>query len=355
MKTMLWSILVLVVPLAANAVLLEDDFESGLGLWSGTGATIGFHSPTDHSMRVTPGVTMAWSLANAGGYPHMELSVEEKHLTQSDQDGQAMGIRMPGGLAIAPTARLAWGQAVHIWKGEDWYTAFWLDTGRFNLVRTWNTWRLVENGPAAAVFLNNVKVWEDLDFNPNFDWSQVLLKVKAGPPAGDYAEFDNVVLMGGSATVSGTVRLDGNVGDNTTVGLKFILQPEVGTDNLTRQVFLAGDGAFSLPDIPMGKYDVFVKGYASLDTKLAGVLIASDPTVLPSIVLTGNDINGDDTVSFEDFSILQNSYGQSGTAGPVPASAAAAANCGLPGVGLMVMIGLALGRVGLGDEDILVC
>ena len=43
------------------------------------------------------------------------------------------------------------------------------------------------------------------------------------------------------------------------------------------------------------------------------------PTVLPdNVTLNGGDSNGDNAVSFEDFSILQNSYGQTGVSAASP-------------------------------------
>ena len=41
-------------------------------------------------------------------------------------------------------------------------------------------------------------------------------------------------------------------------------------------------------------------------------------------MLTGADVNGDNQVGFEDFAVLQNSYGQSGVSAANPLATAAA-------------------------------
>lgn len=193
-QAMMGLVVSLAAALPVKGALLSDTFENGLDLWGGTGATVVARSETDHAARLVPGANLARALPYAEMFPPLTLTVEERHLTQTDENGQAMQIMMPGGLTIAPTYRFPWGQSVHVWKGYEWFTAFWVDTGRFNLVETWNTWRLVENGSAAAVYLNGEKVWEDANFNPDYDWDQVVLYYKSGQPGGDYAEFDNVAL-----------------------------------------------------------------------------------------------------------------------------------------------------------------
>ena len=72
------------------------------------------------------------------------------------------------------------------------------------------------------------------------------------------------------------------------------------------------------------------------------VTVSTDPTDLGTIVLRAADANGDNQVSFEDFSLLQNNYGQSGTAGANPLAAAAAGGCGPLGLLLISVLGLAL-------------
>ena len=154
--------------------------------------------------------------------------------------------------------------------------------------------------------------------------------------------FDNIELV--TPSLQGTVALQGYLGDNTTLGVNFQLTPVGGGQTITRSIFLNADGSFLLDNITPGTYTVAVKNNASLKTVLNNVSINANPTVLANpIVLTGADCNGDNAVSFEDFSILQNAYGQSGgAAGPLSAAVAATGGCGSLGVLLLTGMGLAL-------------
>lgn len=292
-------------PTPSNGIVLTDNFENGLGQWSVAGASLASIGVGEHAVRTTPDTYIVWRPGDTASHQYLELVVDEKHLTQSDQNGQALQIRMPGGLCIAPMACFSWGQGVYIWNGNSWVTAFGLDTSRFNLVETWNTWRLVENGTAAAVYLNNEKVWEDPNFSPNYDWDYVQLRYKAGQPTGDYAEFDNVMLLDSPmVTVQGTVAPQNYTGDNTTLRAKVVFSPTSGADNITRLISPEADGSFSL-SIPAGTYNVTVTGDCWLEVAYSDVTISANPTVLPfPIVLRGADASGNNKVGFEDFSIL---------------------------------------------------
>jgi len=167
-----------------------------------------------------------------------------------------------------------------------------------------------------------IKVWD------NTTWTSVSKQfvVSDEVPAGDlkvviwlnsYAQIrvDNVVLTRESnvRAVEGTVRLNGYVGDNTSVGLKFEFQRLDGEGSLTRTAMLASDGTFVVDAVPPGLYNILVKSGGTLSAKLFAVEVSADPTNLGVIELKNADINGDDRVSFEDFSVLQNTYGRSGS------------------------------------------
>lgn len=145
------------------------------------------------------------------------------------------------------------------------------------------------------------------------------------------------------ARLEGKVRLDGFVADNATAGVNFTLQPVDGTETIVRRVFLGSDGSFSLDNIPPGRrYMLTAKTDTSLRTVVNDVAVDADPTVLlEPIVLKGGDSNGDGNVSFEDFAILQNNYGQ-GDQSAGPLAAAATGGCGALGLALMTILGVAL-------------
>ena len=171
---------------------------------------------------------------------------------------------------------------------------------------------------------------------------------------GPYAtEIDNLMLyvVPRPVVVQGKVILQGYAGDNTTAAVTFEFRPVGGGGSFTRAVTLNADGSFRLDNITQDTYTIVVKAYASLAARLDNATVWADPTVLANITLKGGDNNGDNVVSFEDFSILQNNYSQNGPSGGDPLSAAAAtasgmARCGP--LGIMVLAGLALAISGLG-------
>lgn len=145
------------------------------------------------------------------------------------------------------------------------------------------------------------------------------------------------------AAIEGTVSLPGFQGDKAGVGVRFDLTPTGGGSTVTRYVLLDADGNFRIEGVASGEYTLVAKAYASLSARTT-VTVAEEGTsrVLETIVLTGDDINGDDVVSFEDFSILRNSYGQTGLAGANPLGAAAGGGCGGLGLLLLSLLGMAL-------------
>ena len=152
----------------------------------------------------------------------------------------------------------------------------------------------------------------------------------------------NTLGIADNVTVYGTVALEDYTGDNTLVGVDFRLTPAGGGQLISRRVFLTADGFFHLDNIPPGAYTVAVKNNASLTTVLSNVGMDVDFAVLTDpIALTMGDINGDDRVGFEDFSLLQNAYGRSGgmTAANPPAAAAIS---GCPPMGILLISILAL-------------
>lgn len=154
------------------------------------------------------------------------------------------------------------------------------------------------------------------------------------------------------ATLHGTIDLPGYRGDKTAVGVQFELAPATGGNADIRQIFLNGDGSFVLDNITPGTYYVTVESSKTLRAVLEGpVEILDDPTVLVTpIVLRGGNFNGDNAVTFEDFAILQNSFGLSGQAAD-PSSAIAAATGGCGGPGLVLVSVLALAGLGLGGRS----
>ena len=198
-------------------------------------------------------------------------------------------------------------------------------------------------------FLKNDDVLDGVAPTGSYSFSQALSVVPGDSLTvhlgawGNYPTVETaftVTLM--PAALEGDVSLGGYLGDNATVGVKFELAPVGGGTVVSRYTLLNAGGGFRLDNITPGAYNVSVKSEGSLRAELDNVSILSDPTVLENpIVLQMGDINGDNSVSFEDFSILQNSYGRSGV-NPVSAAALASGGCGALGVMLMALMGLAV-------------
>ena len=70
----------------------------------------------------------------------------------------------------------------------------------------------------------------------------------------------------------------------------------------------SGFGFYTLTGIPLGNFDVTIKGSKSLRVAIHGAAISS-PTNLPDVTLQAGDASGDNTVDIGDFGILVNAYG----------------------------------------------
>jgi hypothetical protein len=171
------------------------------------------------------------------------------------------------------------------------------------------------------------------------DWQGGVGGLRAGNATFDDLRITNTVAYP-AVTVDGTIIAAGYLGDTTTVGIQFDFQPTAGGEAMARSVFLDAHGHFTLIGVASGTYDITVRGDTWLATELHGVAVGPGPTTLGPIELTGADSNGDNAVSFDDFMILQNSYGRSG-AGVAAFSAAAADGCGVFGIVVLLGLGLA--------------
>ncbi len=116
-----------------------------------------------------------------------------------------------------------------------------------------------------------------------------------------------------TATISGVATLQGSVA--RAYPARFEFRPRDGSPTFTRTVTLATNGAFSLNDVPVGDYDVAIKGAAYLQ-KVVRINATSGFVTNVQVTLLGGDANNDNSVDNLDLGILALSYGLgSGQAG----------------------------------------
>jgi hypothetical protein len=207
--------------------------------------------------------------------------------------------------------------------------------------------------------------WDWLIYNQQGDggWTQ-FTKHFASLPAGTtqaciwlrhdgggwYADFDTVTWTATPLPPAiGQVELPGYQGVPQDVTVKV----DLDNGSTTQTVRLPLDAAykFTVPSLAAGTYRVVVSGDCFLAAVRDTVVVAGNPGNLGTYTLRGGDSNGDNAVTFEDFSVLQNSYGISGAAASPAAgvSALASGTCG--GLGFMLVSLLALGFPGLGGRS----
>lgn len=111
------------------------------------------------------------------------------------------------------------------------------------------------------------------------------------------------------ATLSGTVTFQGRTDYTSPITIK-LYQPgtniQIGTDYNTTTT---ATGNFSLPNLPAGTFDIYVKKDNYLQKKLANVILPNGGSFTGDFgMLSASDANNDNFVSLTDFSILLNTY-----------------------------------------------
>jgi outer membrane protein assembly factor BamB len=110
-----------------------------------------------------------------------------------------------------------------------------------------------------------------------------------------------------SAPISGTLTLQGRT--NMAVPLTFTFRPATGSP-FAMSVTPAANGQFTLPSAPRGDYTLAIQGSVYLRKDVAVDNRAGAVTNLTATLLAG-DINGDNVVNLQDFSLLAAAYGSS--------------------------------------------
>ena len=197
---------------------------------------------------------------------------------------------------------------------------------------TWDNWaattkslvllgQLTSAGPAH---INGQTTWSDPDLTTWVqDWvsgSQanhgLILKMhEDGSPGGDSFSSHEDTWASGHApqltidhepstpTLTGTVVIDGYVGDLSLVGVQVEFR-QAAVPVRTERVMLDAAGSFSIPDVTIGTYDIAIKAYSQLQKVITNVDVPAAPTDIGTITLQGGDINGDGLVDSNDFAVL---------------------------------------------------
>jgi hypothetical protein len=109
-----------------------------------------------------------------------------------------------------------------------------------------------------------------------------------------------------SSTLSGDISLEGCA--NLAQTLTFTFAPAEG-DAFSQSVTLASDGSYTIDAVPNGTYTIGIKGPKWLKTDLTNVDVSGGAVTGVNATLLPGDINGDNVVDIQDFSLLAAAYG----------------------------------------------
>jgi alpha-tubulin suppressor-like RCC1 family protein len=129
--------------------------------------------------------------------------------------------------------------------------------------------------------------------------------VTVANPDGTLSAPASFAVNGAANAVSGTIGLEEAANLEQTLQFTF---HEIGVTTFTRSVTLAADGSYSVSGLPTGTYNIGVKGPKWLRKTLTGVSVSGQVAGISPSLLAG-DINGDNVVDLNDFSLLAEAFG----------------------------------------------
>ena len=155
------------------------------------------------------------------------------------------------------------------------------------------------------------------------DWATILANVTrvdigiemVGNNGGfDTDGLDNIQLYKPvTVSISGAVTLEACNDPEQNITFEFRPKPS-GTPFKVKQVLTQSGpniGTFSLPNIPVGTYDIAIKGYSWLQKVIPNVVVTGDISVA-TVLLPVGDLNNDNSVDATDFGLLVGTYNQVG-------------------------------------------
>jgi subtilisin family serine protease len=153
----------------------------------------------------------------------------------------------------------------------------------------------------------NVMSWTDVGWNTSGSFNitsaggkPCYLSVKAINGVGITSP---ITINGPGTTVSGKLILQNYVASITQVPITVQLRQH-GSSTTIRTVNLASDTSYTLSSVTSGTYDFAFKASHWLQRVVSNVVIGSQPVQLPVVTLLNGDINGDNFVEDQDYSLL---------------------------------------------------
>ena len=176
--------------------------------------------------------------------------------------------------------------------------------------------------PAAwssyLVTVNGVSATGTLDATAN--------RLRISTALGAAVNPQTTVQITQSATVSGIVTLQGCIaGAVSAQPVTFLFRPNGGGATIARTANLAGNGAYTLNNIPLGSYSLAIKGAKWLQSAQTITLTGNASNINASLL--GGDANNDNVVDIGDFGVLVNAYGGDSSVGGTGYDVRADFNC----------------------------
>jgi hypothetical protein len=106
-----------------------------------------------------------------------------------------------------------------------------------------------------------------------------------------------------TATLTGNLILSYYVGNKTQVPITVGLRLHNATAT-TRTINISSAGAYTITNVPYGTYDLAFKASHWLKKVVTNVSVASSSVSVPSVTLTNGDVNGDNFVEDQDYSMM---------------------------------------------------
>lgn len=182
------------------------------------------------------------------------------------------------------------------------------------------------NGVNAHIYVDGVEKWSQFCTTWDRYYYQINIPLTVGQnvdfavdPNGDVSDDESIftaVISSDPAPngLHGTVTLSGFLGRLDLSPVEIVLS-QSGVAQITKIITVTGTGdkvAYNIPNVPPGTYDVKFTAAHFLTQTLTGVVIEATSSTLSDVSLTNGDVNGDNYVGTDDFSLLSTNFDKTG-------------------------------------------